>query len=239
MLALAARDSSLRGGEEDEGREKEEREEGDDDAPSLASSSSSSALLPEAKVAAGLTLIAVVSLEDPLRAEVPAAVAAIRGAGVEVKMLTGDAPATAAAIALEAGIIDKGEGREGGGTGNAGEKSSLAAAAAFDDDPFYDETVGGRVMTGADFRRLVLPSGPEGEIDLAAFNALWPRLRVLARCSPRDKLTIVRGERVFLNFVLFSSASYSSLEKTDSTHTKPNQLKKKQRSAPTLRPSWR
>lgn len=197
VLALAARDSSLQGdGGDSRGRagadvEEEEGEE-QEGGSSASPSSSFSALLPTAKVAAGLTLIGLVSLEDPLRAEVPAAVAAIRGAGVEVKMLTGDAPATAAAIALEAGIIDGGGGDESGAAG-AGKNDT-------DEDAPYDETVGGRVMTGADFRRLLLPSGPEGEIDLEAFNGLWPRLRVLARCSPRDKLTIVRGERFLRPF---------------------------------------
>jgi Ca2+-transporting ATPase len=41
---------------------------------------------------------------DPLRPSVPAAIAACRGAGVRVVMITGDHPATAAAIALQAGI---------------------------------------------------------------------------------------------------------------------------------------
>ncbi|HJV40735.1 cation-translocating P-type ATPase [Caulobacter sp.] len=41
---------------------------------------------------------------DPLRAEVPAALQEARGAGVKVVMITGDHPATALAIAREAGI---------------------------------------------------------------------------------------------------------------------------------------
>jgi magnesium-transporting ATPase (P-type) len=32
-------------------------------------------------------------------------------------------------------------------------------------------------------------------IDRAAFDAIWPKLRVLARCQPEDKLTLVRGMR--------------------------------------------
>jgi len=169
VLALAARDSTLPG--DGSGGSSRSSRSG----ASPPSAAPASALLPEAQVAAGLTLIGLVSIEDPLRAEVPAAVRQVRGAGVEVKMLTGDAPATAAAIAVEAGIID-------------GELPP-------DGDDGYDETVGGTVMTGADFRRLVLPSGPEGAIDLDAFNRVWPRLRVLARCSPRDKLTIVKALR--------------------------------------------
>ena len=52
----------------------------------------------------GLALVALVGCGDPLRESVPAAVAACRGAGISVTMLTGDHPATAAAIAREAGL---------------------------------------------------------------------------------------------------------------------------------------
>jgi len=117
-------------------------------------------------LSSSLTLIAVVAISDPLRPEVPAAIAACMGAGVDVKMLTGDAPETAAAIAMEAGIL------------------SAAAAAS-----------PSAVLTGPAFRALVLPGGPDGALDTAAFASLWPSLRVLARCSPRDKLTIIRALR--------------------------------------------
>ncbi|GIL87786.1 hypothetical protein Vretifemale_15830, partial [Volvox reticuliferus] len=53
------------------------------------------------------------------------------------------------------------------------------------------------VLEGATFRQLVLrdPGGAGGAaaaaVDTAAFLALWPRLRVLARCSPGDKFVLV------------------------------------------------
>ncbi|OAN65072.1 hypothetical protein A7X12_16290 [Sphingomonas sp. TDK1] len=56
----------------------------------------------------GLTLLGVVCLADPLRPEVPAAVAACRSAGVGVRMVTGDHPATALSIARRLGIADDG-----------------------------------------------------------------------------------------------------------------------------------
>jgi Ca2+-transporting ATPase len=46
----------------------------------------------------------LVGFVDPLRASVPAAITACRDAGVRVIMITGDHPATAAAIAAQAGI---------------------------------------------------------------------------------------------------------------------------------------
>jgi magnesium-transporting ATPase (P-type) len=47
------------------------------------------------------------------------------------------------------------------------------------------------VLEGPAFRRRVLAE--DGSIRQAAFDELWPTLRVLARCSPADKYTIVKG----------------------------------------------
>ena len=48
--------------------------------------------------------VGLLGLADPLRAEIPQAVAEARGAGLRVVMITGDYPATALAIATQAGI---------------------------------------------------------------------------------------------------------------------------------------
>jgi P-type Ca2+ transporter type 2C len=48
--------------------------------------------------------LGLVGLADPLRPEVPAAIAECRAAGIKVAMITGDYPATARAIAAQAGI---------------------------------------------------------------------------------------------------------------------------------------
>lgn len=48
--------------------------------------------------------LGLIGFEDPLRVSVPQAVAEARSAGIKVKMLTGDFPATARAIAAQAGI---------------------------------------------------------------------------------------------------------------------------------------
>ncbi|WP_084126997.1 cation-transporting P-type ATPase [Demequina sp. NBRC 110054] len=53
-----------------------------------------------------LVLAGVVGIVDPPRAQVPAAVAEARAAGVRVVMVTGDHPATAQAIAADVGIAD-------------------------------------------------------------------------------------------------------------------------------------
>ncbi len=53
---------------------------------------------------ASFDFVGLLAFEDPLRDDVPAAVAAARRAGVAVAMITGDYPATALAIARQAGI---------------------------------------------------------------------------------------------------------------------------------------
>ncbi len=56
--------------------------------------------LPEA----GLQWVGLLGFMDPLRAAVPGAVAQCHAAGIRVLMITGDSPATAAAIAAQAGL---------------------------------------------------------------------------------------------------------------------------------------
>ena len=53
-----------------------------------------------------LELLGLVAMQDPLRPETPAAVAACQAAGITVAMVTGDHPATALAIARELGLAD-------------------------------------------------------------------------------------------------------------------------------------
>lgn len=54
----------------------------------------------------GYRLLGLLGFGDPLRAGVPAALARCRAQGLRVVMLTGDHPATAAAIAVEAGLCE-------------------------------------------------------------------------------------------------------------------------------------
>jgi calcium-translocating P-type ATPase len=60
-----------------------------------------------------LTALGFVGIADPLKPAVPAAVRRCREAGVRVVMITGDHPATARAIAREAGLLD--DDRQGDG----------------------------------------------------------------------------------------------------------------------------
>jgi calcium-translocating P-type ATPase len=56
----------------------------------------------------GLTAVGFVGITDPLRATVPEAMRRCQAAGIRVLMLTGDHPATARAIAREAGLLVRG-----------------------------------------------------------------------------------------------------------------------------------
>jgi magnesium-transporting ATPase (P-type) len=83
----------------------------------------------EEGLAAGLTLRGLIGLLDPPRAEAEAAVAECHAAGIRVRMITGDHPATGAAIAARLGI--PGGGRPLTGSEMAGmDAAALRAAAA-------------------------------------------------------------------------------------------------------------
>ena len=54
--------------------------------------------------------LGVVAIADPVRPDVPAAVAGVRGAGIKVKIVTGDTPATAREIGRQIGLWEDGDG---------------------------------------------------------------------------------------------------------------------------------
>ena len=60
--------------------------------------------LPETPRGIGFEYVGLIGFADPLRSNVPAAVAECRSAGIRVVMITGDYPATARAIGKQAGI---------------------------------------------------------------------------------------------------------------------------------------
>ncbi len=127
-----------------------------------------------------LTLISLVGLEDPLRPEAADAILKCQHAGISVKMLTGDNAGTAANIARAANIlsaVDDGD----GGSGDVGSDGEGHARLPYE------------VMEGQQFREMVV--APDGSINKDAFLEIWPQLRVLARCTPADKFTIVTGVR--------------------------------------------
>ena len=79
----------------------------------MKSRDSSRTTLDESDVASGLTLLGLVALEDPPRQEAIEAVSECHGAGIRVKMITGDHLGTALAIGRQLGIGDGSKGLEG------------------------------------------------------------------------------------------------------------------------------
>ncbi|XP_036057670.1 plasma membrane calcium-transporting ATPase 4 isoform X4 [Onychomys torridus] len=113
----------------------------------------------ENEVLTELTCIAVVGIEDPVRPEVPNAIAKCKRAGITVRMVTGDNVNTARAIATKCGILTPG-------------------------DDFL-------CLEGKEFNRLI--RNEKGEVEQEKLDKIWPKLRVLARSSPTDKHTLVKG----------------------------------------------
>ncbi len=66
---------------------------------------SGTANVSQARLEQNLVLLGFLGLEDPLRAEVPDAVAKCHSAGINMIMITGDHPITAEAIARRAGMV--------------------------------------------------------------------------------------------------------------------------------------
>ncbi|XP_033017831.1 plasma membrane calcium-transporting ATPase 1 isoform X4 [Lacerta agilis] len=113
----------------------------------------------ENDIVTGLTCIAIVGIEDPVRHEVPDAIKKCQRAGITVRMVTGDNINTARAIALKCGILHPGE-------------------------DFL-------CIEGKEFNRRI--RNEKGEIEQERIDKIWPKLRVLARSSPTDKHTLVKG----------------------------------------------
>ena len=63
------------------------------------------ASLPEIQHDFDFEFVGLIALEDPVRPDVPAAIAECRAAGIRVVMITGDHPQTAMSIARQAGLV--------------------------------------------------------------------------------------------------------------------------------------
>jgi len=122
-----------------------------------------------------LIFCALVGIEDPLRSEVPGAIGCCYEAGIDVRLVTGDSPNTAVSIAYQAGILRDSHFIQGDEMVAANLKPNV-------------------LMEGKDFRQKVhrIVEGTK-EFDQSSFDSIWPHLRVLARSSPEDKLTLAHG----------------------------------------------
>ncbi len=110
--------------------------------------------------AGGLHFAAVAAISDPVREDVPAAVAQCLNAGIAVKIVTGDTPATAREIARQIGLWDDAV---------DGERNHITGAefAAMSDEELLDRVQALKIMSRArplDKQRLVKLLQQRGEV---------------------------------------------------------------------------
>ncbi|KAF2095188.1 putative H /K ATPase alpha subunit [Rhizodiscina lignyota] len=135
----------------------------------------------------GLRLIGLVGIVDPPRPEIPEVIKTLRGAGIKVFMVTGDAKLTAQAIAAECGIISQ----------TSDYVASFSAitrpsSPQLSTDLAYPEHT--KPITNSLSTRAIVLTGPDmQEMD----DSMWDSLCrydeiVFARTTPEQKLKIVR-----------------------------------------------
>ena len=118
-----------------------------------------------------LIFIGLISLMDPPRPEVPGAIADCHSAGIQVVMVTGDHPLTAAAIAKKIGLLTKPTRKE------------IAQHRGLHPDLVHEDDVDAVVVHGADIDMM-------GEED---WDVLLSKPEIVfARTSPEQKLVIVQ-----------------------------------------------
>ena len=98
-----------------------------------------------------MTLLGTVSMIDPVRDQVPDAMAAARGAHINVNILTGDAATTASAIATRAGL---------------GEPAELTTISADDFDAMSDDEIVRHALSGSTVFARVAPEDKMRIVDL-------------------------------------------------------------------------
>lgn len=122
----------------------------------------------------GFTCIGILGIRDIIRPEVPNAIKECEGAGIKVRMVTGDNKVTAKAIANECNLIAEDheyaimEGKE------------------------FNQACGGLIeLTDKNGKK----TGEEKIGDFETFKQIEKYLCVLARCRPEDKYLLVTGLR--------------------------------------------
>lgn len=117
-----------------------------------------------------LVFLGVLGFQDPVRDEVPAAVAELQQAGVTVRMITEDSVDTAVSIAKKCGIVPS---------------------------DFHRESSPSIVLEGRQFEAKVGPLISKDQhytvSNLSQFTQIASKLRVLAQASPNQKLLLVAG----------------------------------------------
>jgi len=159
-----------------------------------------------ANVELACTLVSLVGLEDPLRPGVVDAIKTCHGAGVDVRMCTGDSLDTAIAISMQCAIL-RPEDLEIDAEGRKRPKKDFAMVGAEFDERIHCLDLNAAPVLRRRFdaatndvdEAMMPPFQLDGKgekvVNQQAFDDIWPKLRVIARCQPEDKLALVRGLR--------------------------------------------
>jgi Ca2+ transporting ATPase len=124
---------------------------------------------------AGLTVIGIYALQDPLRDEIKESVIKCHKAGINIRMVTGDNLDTAKAIAIEAGIVS--------------EEEAKLEYVCMEGRQFRELCGGLKKLEDPSDRNLL-----KEEIgNKAQFREIKNKLKVLARSTPEDKYMLVTG----------------------------------------------
>ncbi|KAH0834136.1 calcium ATPase transmembrane domain M-containing protein [Lanmaoa asiatica] len=129
-----------------------------------------------------LTLVGLVSLRDPPREDVPAAIQTIRRAGVRVFMVTGDFKLTAVAIACQVGIVTQ-ERIDTIENVRAAASGKTPAKSRYDVKPLEDDAIRSLVLTGEDVSTL---TALDWDVVVGTYSEI-----VFARTTPDQKMKIV------------------------------------------------
>lgn len=127
--------------------------------------------------------------------QVPDAIRKCQRAGITVRMVTGDNINTARAIATKCGILQPGddflcmEGKEF----NRRIRNELGEVSAHKPFVFRGTFKFSLLFLQSPLLRLFIFSL---QIEQERIDKIWPKLRVLARSSPTDKHTLVKGKTV-------------------------------------------
>jgi P-type Ca2+ transporter type 2C len=124
---------------------------------------------PDSEHGFNFEFIGLLGLTDPIRQQVPAAIAQCQAAGIRVLMITGDYPATARAIAQEAGLV-------------SGESAFLAQAVLSGDDmaAMSDEDLQARMAS----------------VSVCARIAPEQKLRIVQALKARGDIVAMTGDGV-------------------------------------------
>ena len=122
-------------------------------------------------------MIGIYGLQDPLRPEIVKSVKQCHGAGITIRMVTGDNLDTAKAIAINAGILTEQE------------ASDINKPYAFMEGQVFRQKIGGLKQIPNDKGEVER----EEIVNLQIFKDIASQLKVLARSTPEDKYMLVTG----------------------------------------------